>query len=125
LGWRHYRSGAVRSGDPECRRERVERGCGARLVSVTAALTEAMALFGLGVVVAPILGPAVGAYLLPLGIDPQSSVGASELAAQVTQQASMLAFQDAFWLTGIAALAMLPVVLILQRPKTIAAHATS
>ena len=95
----------------------------ARLVSVTAALTEAMAL--LGVVVAPILGPAVGAYLLPLGIDPQSSAGASELAAQVTQQTSMLAFQDAFWLTGIAALAMLPVVLILQRPKTIAAHATS
>jgi len=97
----------------------------ARLVSVTAALTEAMALFGLGVVVAPILGPAVGAYLHPLGIDPQSSAGASELAAQVMQQASMLAFQDAFWLTGIAALAMLPVVLILQRPKTIAAHATS
>jgi len=69
--------------------------------------------------------PAVGAYLHPLGIDPQSSAGASELAAQVMQQASMLAFQDAFWLTGIAALAMLPVVLILQRPKTIAAHATS
>jgi len=69
--------------------------------------------------------PAVGAYLHPLGIDPQSSAGASELAAQVMQQASMLAFQDAFWLTGIAALAMLPVVLILQRPKTTAAHATS
>jgi len=32
---------------------------------------------------------------------------------------------DAYWLTGIAALAMLPVVLILQRPKMIAAHATS
>lgn len=61
--------------------------------------------------------PAVAAYLHPLGLDPQSAEGASELAAQVMQQASMLAFQDAFWLTGIAAFAMLPVVLILQRPK--------
>jgi DHA2 family multidrug resistance protein len=37
------------------------------------------------------------------------------------QQASMLAFEDAFWMTGWAAFLMLPVVLILQRPKAGAA----
>ncbi len=67
--------------------------------------------------------PAVGAYLAPLGLDPQTAAGAAQLAAQVQAQASMLAFQDAFWLTGIAAFAMLPVVLILQRPPTGAAAA--
>lgn len=60
--------------------------------------------------------PAVAAYLAPLGLDPDSPAGAVHLAVQVQAQASMLAFQDAFWLTGIAAFAMLPVVLILQRP---------
>ncbi|MDO5758864.1 MAG: DHA2 family efflux MFS transporter permease subunit [Rhodobacterales bacterium] len=64
--------------------------------------------------------PAVHAYLAPLGLDPQSAAGAVRLAAQVQAQASMLAFQDAFWLTGIAAFAMLPVVLILQRPPKVA-----
>ncbi|NIZ12738.1 DHA2 family efflux MFS transporter permease subunit [Phaeobacter sp. HF9A] len=62
--------------------------------------------------------PAVHAYLAPLGLTAQSAPGAAQLSAQVAAQASMLAFQDAFWLTGWAAFAMLPVVLILQRPKT-------
>lgn len=71
--------------------------------------------------------PAVAAYLTPLGIDPQSHAGATQLAALVQAQAGMLAFQDAFWLTGIAAFAMLPVVLILQRPPkgAAAAHVTT
>ncbi len=61
--------------------------------------------------------PQVSAYLSRLGLDPQSAQAAETLAGVVQAQASMLAFQDAFWLTGWAALAMLPVVLILQRPK--------
>ena len=69
--------------------------------------------------------PAVAAYLAPLGLDPQTQAGVAQLAAQVQVQASMLAFQDAFWLTGLAAFAMLPVVLILQRPAKVASAAAS
>jgi DHA2 family multidrug resistance protein len=36
----------------------------------------------------------------------------------------MLAFQDAFWLTGVAAFVMIPLVLLLQKPKAGAAAAT-
>lgn len=67
--------------------------------------------------------PNVTSWLAPLGLSPESTQGASALTAQVAAQASMLAFQDAFWLTGWAAFAMLPVVLILQRPKSGAVHA--
>lgn len=55
-------------------------------------------------------------YLAPLGLEPSSPAGAAQLAQQVQQQASMLAFQDAFLLTGMAAFLMLPVILVLQRP---------
>lgn len=66
---------------------------------------------------------AARAWLAPLGLTPESAAGAARLAAQVQAQATMLAFQDAFWLTGLAAFAMLPVVLILQRPPKGAATA--
>ena len=59
---------------------------------------------------------AARAFLAPLGLTPDSPAGAAQLAAQVQAQATMLAFQDAFWLSGLAAFAMLPVVVILQRP---------
>lgn len=64
---------------------------------------------------------AARAWLAPLNLDPASPEGAAQIAAQIQQQASLLAFQDAFWLTGVAAFAMLPVVLILQRPNPQAA----
>ncbi len=64
---------------------------------------------------------AARSWLAPLNLDPTSAEGAARIAAQVQQQANLLAFQDAFLLTGIAAFLMLPVVLILQRP---AGHAT-
>jgi DHA2 family multidrug resistance protein len=69
--------------------------------------------------------PDVWSYLRPLGLDPRSVAGAGELAAEVARQAAMLAFQDAFSLTGWAAFAMLPVILIMQRPRiagTMSAH---
>ncbi|SDE74619.1 MFS transporter, DHA2 family, multidrug resistance protein [Salipiger thiooxidans] len=59
---------------------------------------------------------AARAYLAPLGLTPTSAEGAAQIAGLIRQQASLLAFQDAFWLTGVAAFLMLPVVLILQRP---------
>ncbi|WP_254702517.1 DHA2 family efflux MFS transporter permease subunit [Sulfitobacter sp. THAF37] len=64
---------------------------------------------------------AARSYLAPLNLDPGSAEGAARIAGLVQQQASLLAFQDAFWLTGVAAFAMLPVVLILQRPRAAAA----
>ena len=66
---------------------------------------------------------AARAWLAPLNLDPSSVEGAARIAGQIQQQASLLAFQDAFWLTGVAAFAMLPVVLILQRPSATAAPA--
>ncbi|WP_425418062.1 DHA2 family efflux MFS transporter permease subunit [Oricola indica] len=59
---------------------------------------------------------AARSWLAPLNLDPSSAEGAAQIAGQVQQQASLLAFQDAFLLTGIAAFLMLPVVLILQQP---------
>ncbi len=66
---------------------------------------------------------AARAWLAPLHLDPSSVEGAARIAGQIQQQASLLAFQDAFWLTGVAAFAMLPVVLILQRPSATATPA--
>jgi len=53
-----------------------------------------------------------------LGLGADSVEGAAQLTAQTAAQASMLAFQDVFWLTGWAGFLMMPVVLILQRPKS-------
>lgn len=44
--------------------------------------------------------PDVLAYLRPLGQLPNTPEAAQTLAGLITQQARMLAFQDAFWLTG-------------------------
>lgn len=57
------------------------------------------------------------AYLAPLGVTPGSAAGAEYLTTQIAAQAQMMAFQDVFLLTGWAAFAMLPVVLLMQRPK--------
>lgn len=67
--------------------------------------------------------PNVLSWLAPLGLDVNSQMGAAQLSGQVMAQASMLAFQDAFALTGWAAFLMLPVILIMQRPKADAASA--
>lgn len=58
----------------------------------------------------------VTAYLAPLHLSADTAAGAAQLSEVIRAQASMLAFQDAFWLTGLAAFLMLPVVFILQRP---------
>ena len=60
--------------------------------------------------------PEVTADLRPLDLSAQSPQGAEMMAGLVAAQPGMLAFQDAFWLTGWAAFLMLPVVLVLQRP---------
>lgn len=71
--------------------------------------------------------PQVAELLAPLGQNAATPQGAETLAGLVSAQASMLAFQDAFVLTGWAAFLMLPVLLILQRPvrgaaRPVAAH---
>ena len=71
--------------------------------------------------------PQVTSLLTPLGQSATSPEGAETLAGLVSAQASMLAFQDAFVLTGWAAFVMLPVLLVLQRPqkgaaRSVAAH---
>ncbi len=61
--------------------------------------------------------PNVDAYLAPLGLSPSTTQAAQQLAGQVSVQAQMLAFQDVFFVTGWAAFAMLPLVLIMQKPS--------
>ncbi|MFZ1725560.1 MAG: DHA2 family efflux MFS transporter permease subunit [Albidovulum sp.] len=63
-----------------------------------------------------VFNPDVWAYLHHFGHDPLSTAGARDLAAQVAAQSAMLAFQDAFLLTGWAAFAMLPVIFMMHRP---------
>ncbi len=67
-----------------------------------------------------LFNPAVHDYLRPFGVGPTSSKGAEIVAAQVASQAQMLAFQDVFLITGIAAFIMLPLVFVMQKP-----HASS
>jgi len=70
--------------------------------------------------------PQAQAWLLPFGVTPETTEGAALLAAQVARQAQMLAFQDVFWITGLAAFLMLPMVFVIERPKKgaapVAAH---
>ena len=63
------------------------------------------------------------AWLAPLGLTPQSPNAAAELAGVVAQQATMLAFQDAFLLSALAAFAMLPLALVLKKPAATAGAA--
>lgn len=64
-----------------------------------------------------VFSPAAQAYLRPLNLSPQSPEGAAVLAAQLQAQAQMLAFQDVFYLTGLAAFLMLPLIFFMQRPS--------
>lgn len=61
--------------------------------------------------------PGFSAWLAPLGLSPESPAAAAEVAAEVMRQATMLAFQDAFRLSGFAAFAMLPLALVMKKPE--------
>jgi hypothetical protein len=60
--------------------------------------------------------PEVAAWLAPLGLSPTDPAAAAQLSGVIARQAQMLAFQDAFALTGWAAFAMLPFVALMQSP---------
>ncbi|TDX33135.1 DHA2 family efflux MFS transporter permease subunit [Rhodovulum visakhapatnamense] len=60
---------------------------------------------------------AVAQYLAPLGLAPTSPEGAAQLAQTLRAQSAMLAYQDAFLLAGLAAFAMIPAALVLQKPR--------
>jgi DHA2 family multidrug resistance protein len=55
-------------------------------------------------------------WLAPLGLAPTSAEAAAYVSAEVMRQATMLAFQDAFLLSGIAAWAMIPLALAMKSP---------
>jgi DHA2 family multidrug resistance protein len=60
--------------------------------------------------------PFMGMFL-PEGLSPDTAMGALALNAEITRQARMVAYVNDFWvLTGIAAI-LLPLVLLLRKPK--------
>ncbi|HEV3241765.1 MAG TPA: DHA2 family efflux MFS transporter permease subunit [Methyloceanibacter sp.] len=62
--------------------------------------------------------PAVPPYLSAHGLDVQSPGSMSTLALEIARQAQMLAFIDLFWFIGIVTFAILPLLLMMKRPKT-------
>lgn len=70
--------------------------------------------------------PSVQHYLEPLGLSATTTAGVEQLSAQVATQAQMLAYQDVFIMTGWASFILLPLVFMMERPKSdapaVAAH---
>jgi DHA2 family multidrug resistance protein len=71
--------------------------------------------------------PALPPYIAALGLNPQSPVTIAAMAQEIGRQAQMLAFVDLFWFIGLVTLAILPLLLMMQRPRStsllIPAHA--
>ena len=61
--------------------------------------------------------PALYDYFKPLNLSPKSEEAAAILAETISAQAQMLAYQDVFFLTGWAALIMVPLMFIIQKPN--------
>lgn len=83
---------------------------GAILVRATAADTTLLSGY-----VTP-FDPAARAYLAPLGLTPESAEGAAVVAAEISRQAAMLAYTHVFGLLGWMAIALLPLLLFMQKP---------
>jgi MFS transporter, DHA2 family, multidrug resistance protein len=71
--------------------------------------------------------PAVPPYFAAHGLDLRAPNSMSIVALEIARQAQMLAFIDLFWFIGFVTFAILPLVLMMKRPKTsgvfIPAHA--
>jgi DHA2 family multidrug resistance protein len=71
--------------------------------------------------------PVVPPYLSAHGLDVHAPGSMSTVALEIGRQAQMLAFIDLFWFIGIVTFAILPLLLLMKRPKTtgvfIPAHA--
>jgi len=71
--------------------------------------------------------PAVALYLSAHGLDVQALGSKSTVALEIGRQAQMLAFIDLFWFIGLVTFAILPLLLMMKRPRTagvfIPAHA--
>jgi DHA2 family multidrug resistance protein len=69
----------------------------------------------------------VAPYLSAHGLDVHAPGSMSTVALEIGRQAQMLAFIDLFWFIGIVTFAILPLLLMMKRPKTtgvfIPAHA--
>jgi len=64
--------------------------------------------------------PALPPYIAAQGLDPQSPGTVAAMAQEIARQAQMLAFVDLFWFIGLVTLAILPLVLMMTRPKSTA-----
>src|SRR5215471_6982175 len=62
--------------------------------------------------------PAVALYLSAHGLDVHAPGSMSTVALEIGRQAQMLAFIDLFWFIGIVTFAILPLLLMMKRPKT-------
>ena len=56
-------------------------------------------------------------YLAPLGLTLQSPEGAAVLYAEISRQASLIAYNQAFDMLGWVSLAMIPLLLVMHRPS--------
>jgi len=57
--------------------------------------------------------------------DPSTAAGQAALNAEITRQATMMAYIDDFWLMTAMTLLTVPLVLLLRRPRDAAAPATA
>lgn len=60
---------------------------------------------------------AATSYLAPLGLSPQSQEGAAILYLEIIRQASLISYTNTFDMLGWVAVAMLPVLLVMRRPR--------
>lgn len=61
--------------------------------------------------------PEIPAFLDKLGASPNSPVTMGAMVTEIARQAQMLAFIDLFWFIGLVTLAILPLMLLMKRPK--------
>ncbi|MEG6507443.1 DHA2 family efflux MFS transporter permease subunit [Methyloligella sp. 2.7D] len=61
--------------------------------------------------------PEVPSYLDKAGLDPNSAESLALIGGEIARQAALIAFVDLFWFIGIVTFAILPLVLLMKRPK--------
>jgi MFS transporter, DHA2 family, multidrug resistance protein len=61
--------------------------------------------------------PEIPSYLDAAGLNPQSPGSMALIVGEIERQSQMLAFIDLFWFIGLVTLAILPLVLLMKRPK--------
>jgi DHA2 family multidrug resistance protein len=94
---------------------------GISIVAATLTRHTQMAWNQLGAHIQP-FNPALPAYLAPLHLEAQDPQAAALLAHELSRQAQMIGFLDAFTLIMWSFIAMAPMVFLLRKPKKIRAE---